>query len=280
MSEEQTPVETPVEVTDTVEQPVNQPLDILSDDGKFNEAWRNSLPDDIGKHSIFEKYDNPVDLIKGSINAQSHIGKKAEEFWQSEDPNDIQLRNQIMGKPNSYEEYDIKLRDEAIQNDKDQEIFNNFKESMFNAGLTNDQVQAVVDYHNDRYDYIQSQNEKAYDIEVQDAESKLREVWQGDEYEYNMSKVMDTLEYMGLSDLADDPAYGNNVHFIQSILEKITPLISDDEIIKGNMGQSYSTISDELDILEQDMREYDGNTSDAAYQNMIKHRAALLEKIS
>ena len=61
MSEEQIPVETPVETTDTVEQPV-----ILNNEGNFNSDWLQGLPDELGNHSIWSKYNNPVDLAKGA----------------------------------------------------------------------------------------------------------------------------------------------------------------------------------------------------------------------
>ena len=96
------PVEAPVETS--TQAPVEtetatQPLDILTDEGKFNEAWKESLPDDLGKHSIWSKYDNVTDLVKGAINAQSQVGKKAEEFWFSEDEKDIARRKEIMNIP-------------------------------------------------------------------------------------------------------------------------------------------------------------------------------------
>ena len=88
MSEE---VETPVEAP-SVEETATQPLNILNDEGKFNESWRDALPDDLGKHSIWSKYDNVTDLVKGAINAQSQGWKESRRFWLSEDENDIARR--------------------------------------------------------------------------------------------------------------------------------------------------------------------------------------------
>ena len=95
MSEDtQTPVETPVETTDTVEQP-----GMLNDEGNFNADWLQGLPDELGNHSIWSKYNNPIDLAKGAINAQSMVGGKLEDLLSSEDQNDINKVHEL------FEEY-------------------------------------------------------------------------------------------------------------------------------------------------------------------------------
>ena len=141
MSEEvQTPEEAPVEVTDTVEQPVN----ILTDEGKFNEQWRIALPDELGTHSIFEKYDNPIDLIKGSINAQSQVGKKAEEFWQSEDINDVNLKKEIMGIPKNANDYTFEINELPEDTELDEERMGNFKTLALELGLNQKQALTLI----------------------------------------------------------------------------------------------------------------------------------------
>jgi len=282
MSEEvQTPVDAPVEA-DTATQPVEAttPASILSDDGKFSQDWVSSLPDDLGKHSIFQKYDNPVDLIKGSINAQSQVGKRAEEFWQSEADDDIQLKRQIMGIPDSVDDYSLEVPEGIIEDEADEQVFGKLKQHMFDNGLSNEQAQAVVDYQIERYKEASERVETQESYRIEEAEKALRDEWKGDKYEYNVSKVADTLDYLGLSDFKDDPSYGNNPEFIKAIFDKITPLISDDEIIRGTMSESYATVNDQLVEVEQKMNDWTGNVNDPYYLGLTTQRGELLKKIS
>ena len=273
MSEEQTPVE-PTDV-DT-----SQPVDILTSEGKFNEAWREALPDDLGKHSIWSKYDNVTDLVKGAINAQSQVGKKAEDFWLSEDANDIARRREIMNIPNEVDGYEITTGEIPEGTEIDEARISSFTEVAHKLGLTNEQAQAIVDWEIESGTTNLQEIEQAEELSIREAEDALRKEWSGNDYEYNMGKVANVMDYLGLGEFKDDPAIGNNVDFIKAVFENIVPIISEDQIIEEGMEQNFATVSDQLDLLEEEMRNYDGGTSDVAYQNMMKQRLALLEKIS
>ena len=276
MSEEvQTPVEAPAEA-----ETATQPVDILTSEGKFNEAWRNALPDDLGNHSIWSKYDNVTDLVKGAINAQSQVGKKAEDFWLSEDENDIARRREIMNIPNEVDGYEITTGDIPEGTELDEARIGSFTEVAHKIGLTNEQAQAIVDWEIESGATNLQEIEQAEELSVREAEDALRKEWSGNDYEYNMGKVANVMDYLGLGEFKDDPAIGNNVDFIKAVFENIVPIISEDQIIEEGMEQNFATVSDQLDLLEEEMRNYDGGTSDVAYQNMMKQRLSLLEKIS
>ena len=273
MNEEvQTPVEAPVE-TETA----TQPVDILRDDGKFNDAWRTALPEDLGNHSIWQKYDNPIDMVKGTINAQSHIGKKAEEFWTSEAEEDIARKNEIMGVPSSFDQYNITAPEGFEVEEAD---INDFKEKMFDLGLNNEQAQAIADYQLNNFvdmiDSFEQNNNEQLDV----AEKELREIWKGDQFDYQMSKVADALDFLGLGEWKDDPKFANDPKFIKGIAENLLPLLDNDEIIQGNMNNSYATIQDELSEIEDEIYSYEGDMNDYGYTQLIKRRGELLEKIS
>ena len=277
MSEDtQIPVETPVEVADTVEQPV----DILNDEGKFNESWVTNLPDELGKHSIFQKYDNPIDLIKGSINAQSQVGKKAEDFWLSEDEKDIARKKEIMGVPTSSDEYSFEIGDIPEGTEVDEERLGDFKELAHSLGLTQEQAQKLMEWEvqssTDNFEQIDKDSEVA----LLEAEQSLREEWAGDKYEYNMNKVANVMDYLGLGEFKDDPEIGNNVGFIKALFENVVPLISDDEIIQQGMEENFATVSDQLSEIENQMYTFEGHVSEPAYQKMIKERELLLQKLA
>jgi len=274
MSEEvQTPEAPSVEET-------AQPVDILTSEGKFNEAWRTALPDDLGNHSIWSKYDNVTDLVKGAINAQSQVGKKAEDFWLSEDENDIARRREIMNIPNEVDEYEITVGDVPEGAELDEARLGSFKELAHQVGLTAEQAQAIADWEVESGTTNLQEIEQAQELSIREAEDTLRKEWTGDNFEYNMGKVSNVMDYLGLGEFKDDPAIGNNVDFIKAVFENIVPIISEDQIIEGGMEQNFATVSDQLDLLEEEMRNYEGSTSDVTYQQMLKQRLAFLEKIS
>ena len=64
--------------------------------------------------------------------------------------------------------------------------------------------------------------------------------WTGDKFEYNMGKVANVMDYLGLEEFKDDPAIGNNVDFIKAVFENIVPIISEDEIIESGVEQNLS----------------------------------------
>jgi hypothetical protein len=276
MSEE---VETPVEAP-LVEETAEQPLNILNDEGKFNETWRDALPDDLGKHSIWSKYDNVTDLVKGAINAQSQVGKKATDFWLSEDENDIATRREIMNIPNEVDEYEITTGEIPEGTELDEARLGSFKELAHKVGLTVEQAQAIADWEIESGSADLQQIEQEEELSVREAEETLRKEWTGDKFEYNMGKVANVMDYLGLEEFKDDPSIGNNVNFIKAVFENIVPIISEDEIIESGVEQNVATISDQLDLLEEEMRNYEGSTSDVTYQQMLKQRLAFLEKIS
>ena len=275
MSEEQTPVEAPAEA-----ETATQPVDILTSEGKFNESWREGLPDELGKHSIWSKYDNVTDLVKGAINAQSQVGKKAEDFWLSEDANDIARRREIMNIPNEVDGYEISTGDIPEGAELDEERISAFTEIAHKVGLTNEQAQAIVDWEIESGTKNLSDFEQAEELSIREAEDTLRKEWSGNDYEYNMGKVANVMDYLGLGEFKDDPAIGNNVDFIKAVFENIVPIISEDQIIEEGMEQNYATVTDQLSILEKEMDEYEGSTNDYAYQQMLTQRMQLLEKIS
>ena len=184
MSEE---VETPVEAP-SVEETATQPLNILNDEGKFNETWRDALPDDLGKHSIWSKYDNVTDLVKGAINAQSQVGKKAEDFWLSEDQNDIARRREIMNIPSEVDGYEITTGEIPEGTELDEARLGSFKDLAHKVGLTVEQAQAIADWEIESGSNDRQQIEQAEELSVREAEETLRKEWTGDKFEYNMGK--------------------------------------------------------------------------------------------
>ena len=273
MSEEQTPVE-PTEV-DT-----SQPVDILNNEGKFNQSWVESLPEDLGKHSIWQKYDNPIDLVKGSINAQSLAGRKAEEFWTSEDEGDIAKRKEILGIPSDVDGYELSVSEVPEGLELDEERINAFRQLAYENNIPPKAAQAILEF--EMQNAIDEFNSGDAQIEAQrvEAEEELRSEWKGDQYDYNIAKVAETMEYLGLGEFKDDPGIGNNTEFIKALFENVVPLIDSDDLIEARQTENYATMTDQLVDLEQRMYNWQGDTNDTVYQQMVRERGKLLEKIS
>jgi len=265
------------EVVDTgAEHSEQEYIDMLSDDGTFTEEWRNSLPDDLGKHSIWSKYTTPEDLAKGAIHAQGFTGKKLQELMESDDPAIIEQRKEIFGVPDSAEDYNIEIPEAPEDFELDEEAVGEFKEIAHAMGLSNEQAQALVEYELARNEFAEQEAEKEYEMLAMEAEQDLREEWRGDEYEYNISRVAECLDYLDLGHLKDDPQLGNNPDFIKAINDKIVPLIKDDAII-ASKNESIATIDDQLVEVERKMYSHP-NTHDSEYQMLTKEYGQLLSK--
>tara|TARA_X000001382_G_scaffold43969_2_gene29703 strand:+ start:4335 stop:5174 length:840 start_codon:yes stop_codon:yes gene_type:complete len=269
--EEQTPVEAP-----SVEETATQPVEILTSEGKFNESWRESLPEELGNHSIWSKYDNPVDLVKGAINAQSLAGRKAEEFWTSEDANDVSKRNELMGIGSSVDDYEIAYEaPEGIEVDENR--INDFKQFAYENGLSKEAAQALVNWELEKVGQSIGDDDRAYEQSLQEAESELRGEWKGDQYEYNLAKVANSLDYLGMGDFKEDPIIANNPEFVKAWFEKVVPLLDNDKIIEQRNLDNAHTIEDQLIELESKMYSHE-NTNDLTYQQLTKQYGDLLSK--
>lgn len=255
--------------------------DFLTDEGKFSDSFLESLPDGLGKHSILQKYTSPADLIKGSINAQKLAGKKAEEFWTSEDEDIVMSRKKIMGVPDTFEGYEYDTSDipeehrEAAKAEADE--FRKFaQENSFPKGVT----EKILAWDKARgISALAAKSEQSANS-FRETENSLRQEWKGDKYEYNIAKVSEAMDYLGLGEFKDNPKYGNDPEFVKAINDKIVPLLADDTIIEARQKENFATISDTLRDLDQKMISYTGNTNDPAYKNMTAERGRLLAKMT
>ena len=270
-------VEEEVQDTEHYEEEVSDDASMLDNEGRFNRTWVDSLPDDLGKHSIWSKYTNPVEMAKGAIHSQSLTGQKIEDFMTSDDPVVIEQRRQALGIPPSAEDYNLELSEEFSNVELDEEEVSEFKEVAHTLGLSNEQTEALL-----HYELMRGQNEENYlereeEMSLTEAEETLRDVWRGNDYEYNLSKVANTLDYLGMGDFKDDPAIGNNPDFVLAFFEKICPLVGDDAVI-AESNASYQTVEDGLRNIEREINQFRGHTHSADYQALIKERGELLKQ--
>ncbi len=264
-----------VETEEIIEEPIDSSM--LDNEGRFNKTWVDSLPDELGQHSIWNKYTNPIDLAKGAIHSQSLTGQKIQDFMTSDDPVVKEQRRQAMGIPPSAEDYNLEIDEEFSNIELDEEEISEFKEVAYELGLSNEQTEALLHYELTRGKNDEADMEREEEMSLVQAEETLRQVWRGDDYEYNLSKVANTLDYLGMGEFKDDPAIGNNPDFVLAFFNKICPVVGDDAVI-ASQNVNASTVEDGLRNVEKEMREFTGHTHSADYQALVKERGELLKQ--
>lgn len=279
MSEEQT-IEQPaeaVEAAQTTEQPVASWVDV---EGKFVEGFREKLPDGLGEHSFLDKFSNVPDMIKWGVNAEKLIGKKAIEVWESEDPEIAQRRLEIMGVPKeaSEYEYDPVELPEGMPVEQINARVDQFKDKAKELGLSKNQVKELLEWDMGGAVETFTSMQEAQQSAMQEAEGALRKEWKGDKYEYNVAKVGEALDFLGLENFKTNPAIANDPAIVKSLFEKIVPLISNDTLVEARQTENHASMEDRLSQLEIDMLNYDGGRTDPKYTTMMKEREQLLER--
>jgi len=269
---------TPEPTIEPTPQPENRAAEIITDEGKFTKSYIDSLPDDLGSHSIFQKYDNPVDLIKGAINAQGLAGKKAEEFWTSEDQSIVSKRKEIMGVPKDAKSYELNYGEVPEGMQIDESRIEKFKEVAFELGIPAAAAQKLIEWDAQGATEAWTAMQDRDATIKREAEEQLHKEWKGNQYQINIDRITGTLEAAGLEDWIDNPAIANNPTMLKQLLEKVVPLFDDDVIVEARMKENAATLDDSLSAVEARMNAYTGSTNDSTYRNMIKERSELLIK--
>ena len=93
-----------------------------------------------------------------------------------------------------------------------------------------------------------------------------------------MSKVAEVMEFLDLGDMMDDPAIGNNTKLIQAIYNKFVPLLDNDTLIEAKNNDNFASIKDQLDDVDRQLMEYEGNTGETGYQKLLEQKSILLNQ--
>ena len=236
------------------------------------------LPDKLGEHSMFKDSRGKLDeFVKMAINQNRLIGKKGEEFWSSDDAETIAKRNKILGVPDDASGYELPSIPEGIP--LAPERLDAFKSFAHELGIPKETAKKLVewDFRNAQQSLEQMQTAE---LEAKTAsENELKGKWKND-YGDNVEKVANLLDFLGLGELKDDPAYGNNPRFIEAAYEKLVPLVENDAIIEGSQRQTLETAKDRLDQLEEKIFTFPSDKLQSPeYKALCKERADLLNKI-
>lgn len=166
--------------------------------------YRETLPEDIKGHAVFEKYGNIEDAMRGLVNAQELIGKK--EIVQGivppgEDATDEQKAafrkeiNAIIGVPKDAGEY-------TLGGEKLPEDMSEFAQAAHELNMSNEQFEGVTRVLTE-LDRRAEEQFTAQRVEHEKANlDALRGAW-GGEYDQNMAVANKALEAYGTDALFD-----------------------------------------------------------------------------
>jgi hypothetical protein len=258
----------------------------VNEDGSFN---RDAFPDDLGKHSSFDKWGNIDEYIKGAINQSKFVGQKAEEWFGSDDPDATVKRRDILGIPDATDGYDIAYPESFSTLDEGSQglLKTSIEDITAKAaelewggnkgvpkellqGLINLQLDQTVERHNEM---LQTQ-ENAFN----DASDALKGEWRGDKYDENVEKSDNMAKFLGMEILI--PYMEANPELRKSFFEGASKITNDDTIIESKQQESFATLNEQMDDIDDKMLSYDGPTTDRAYQRMLDKKMAMLSKLS
>ena len=274
----QTP-EQPV-VEQTPEQPVTttETKSWVNTDGTFN---RDAFGDDLGKHSSFDKWGNVEEYIKGSINQSKFVGQKAEEWFNSDDPDVAAKRRQILGVPDSADEYVITYPETftGLPEDSQSAIQDYFKDSASWAaenGVPKEMYEKFAARDLNRAIEVYNEGAQAQQDAFDESNAALKKAW-GNNLEENTEKSNNMAKFLGLDDLI--PYMEANPELRKNFFEGASKITNDDTIIEAKQAQTMETLSEQLDDLDDKMIAYDGPTTDVAYQRLLDKKIALVNKL-
>jgi hypothetical protein len=184
-----------------------------------------------------------------------------------------------MGIPGNAEGYEIDVPELPENVPYSKEALNEFKELASKISLSKEQAKALAEWDTQRAISATEGISKQIESQMQEAESSLRKDW-GNKYEYNISKVKQTTDYLGITDKINDLGLGREPEFLKMVIEKLVPAVSNDKLVENSQKETLATVSDSLDDIETKMIKWDGSTRDHEYQSLVKQRTELLKKLS
>jgi hypothetical protein len=268
MSEEQTP-DTPAE-----EQTPNQPVSWVNDDGSFN---RDKFGDELGRHTIFDKYPNVEEFVKGSINAQTMIGQKIDDWIGSDNEDIIKQRMNLAGVPSDPDGYEVQYPDSFADIEQDNQ--NAIKEYIADTakwahenGVPKDVFEKFVARDLEKSIQVHLDQKTNEDQEYQKELGALQKEW-GNEFENNKSRAENMAKMLGMEGII--PVLEDNPEIMKEFYDGASKLMNDDTIIEAKQTQSLETARDMIDDLSAKMLNYKGSTSDPEYIRMIEKMSKL-----
>lgn len=244
-----------------------QAVDAIANSAPVSNDWRSGLSEDLRGDDILKDVGSVEDLAKGYVHAQRRMGgmiriptddageEQWNDFYKRVDNipgimrvNDTQDIYNQLGRPESYEGYNVES--EVINLNENKE-YDTFRKLAHEAGLNNDQMKRLVQFEESRMhaqaELMNSQREQATQV--------LREKW-GNDFDNRLRGAKATLEVFkqeypdAVNDLVNGPAGNNPV--VLDLLSKLGSTLQEQGHPSLQTGVTYGTSPQEaLDKIDE-----------------------------
>jgi len=172
---------TPTPTSEPTPTPVAEPstvdfTTIIGPDGKFNEGWKNTLPEELRDELSLDTFDSFPESMRQLISAQKMIGRDKVAL-----PTDKSTQAELdafynkLGRPATPGEYKYTPPEDISIVDLSPEFVNPVMQNLHKAGLTQKQVDAAMGEFHGFMKNLETQAEAIEEQEFQEAETKIKE---------------------------------------------------------------------------------------------------------
>ena len=250
----------------------------INEDGTWN---RDAFGDDLGKHSMFDKYKTPEDTLKAMINKDDVIGRKLDELVSSDNPEIIDGLMKRRGVPETADGYEVAYPDSfsGLPEDSQGAIKEYFKDSATWAkenGVPKELFEKFATRDLDRAITVANEQRNAQEEILETATNELKVEWKNS-FDDNVDKSDNMAKFLGMEELI--PYMESNPALRKSFFDGAGKLMSDDNIINSRQQESFATLNEQLDDLDDRMIAYTGDTNDREYKRLLDKKMNLLTKM-
>lgn len=207
----------------------------LDDKGNFKPGWDQGLPDDLKPSAAsLAKYPNPLELLRGTANAQKLIGQKATLTPPAPDaaPEVVAKYNEsiraALGVPAKVEDYKITppagLPEGVKVNEAELKDFTALAHSL---NIPPAAAAKLMEFDVKRMAALQQNGQAMLDEFVKGQEAELKKDW-GNDFEANLGKAAKAAQMFGFD--LNDGELGNNAKFVKAMFTA-SNLIAPDRLV-------------------------------------------------
>lgn len=210
----------------------------LDDKGNFRPGWDANLPDDLkASAAALAKYPNPLELMRGHVNASKLIGQKTALKAPAPDakPEEVAKFNaqirEVLGVPAKAEEYKLTKPDNLPQGlSWDEAKVGDWQKFFHDANIPPAVADKIVAKQAAEIASQAEAGKGKLDQWVKSQEAELRKEW-GADFDANLGLAAKAASIAGFD--LNDSELGNNAKFVKAMLT-VSRLISPDKLVGGD----------------------------------------------
>jgi len=207
----------------------------LDDKGNFRPGWDANLPDDLkASAAALAKYPNPLELMRGHVNASKLIGQKTALKAPAPDakPEEVAKFNaqirEVLGVPAKAEEYKLTKPDNLPQGlSWDEAKVGDWQKFFHDANIPPAVADKIVAKQAAEIASQAEAGKGKLDQWVKSQEAELRKEW-GADFDANLGLAAKAASIAGFD--LNDSELGNNAKFVQAMLT-VSRFISPDKLV-------------------------------------------------